>query len=132
MAASQIICAAAPGPLASYYNKNRVLIIYAPSVGDPRIIQERALLQRGSRSGFADRDLIVIQSLAKGHNTNAAQSRALRALYHIAPDAFQIALIGKDGHVAFTSAAPVAPGVVFERIDRMPMRREEMQRKGEL
>jgi hypothetical protein len=37
--------------------------------------------------------------------------------------AFQVLLIGKDGHVALRSAEPVAAATLQSRVDAMPMRR---------
>ncbi len=42
----------------------------------------------------------------------------------------RVLLIGKDGHVAFEAASPLAPADITGRIDRMPRRRDEMRRRG--
>ena len=86
--------------------RQRVLVISTPSKADPRFRKQQSLLTPSS-TAFRERDLIV----------------------KIASGEFQIKLIGKDGHVAFSSREPVTQGEIFARIDAMPMRRDEMQRR---
>jgi len=123
--ASLAASAWAQGDLSRYRDKNRLLLVFAPSASDPRRARQDALLA-GSRAKFADRDLLRFDIFERG-----AGAAALRARYHVRPGSFRVLLVGKDGHVAFSQPMPVAFGDLTGRIDRMPMRRDEMRRRGE-
>ncbi len=117
----------AQGDLSRYRTKNRLLLIFAPRASDPRWARQDALLAR-SRSPFADRDLLRFDLFERGQSPGAASG--LRARYHIKSGSFRVLLIGKDGHVAFSSSTPVALSDLTSRIDRMPMRQDEMRHRS--
>ena len=56
---------------------------------------------------------------------------ALRVRYGIKPGQFRVLLIGKDGHVASGGPTPIRLRELTEQIDRMPMRRREVRRRGQ-
>ena len=128
--------------LSRYQDKYRVLLVFAPSASDPRWRQQDALLT-GSHAAFRDRDLLrfdIFERAGKqgagtplppeGPSTSGREGSGLRKRYHVRPGSFRVILIGKDGHVAFDGAGPVSLRGVTGRIDRMPMRRDEMRRRG--
>ena len=134
----------AKADLSRYQDKYRVLLIFAPSASDPRWRRQDALLA-GSRAQFADRELLRFdiferstkQSMGTplpmdGPSTSGHEGSGLRARYRVRPGSFRVLLIGKDGHVAFDGARPVYLRGLTERIDRMPMRRDEMRRAAEI
>jgi len=67
-----------------------------------------------------DRDLVLVQI------TNDADRKA----YKIPKDATAILLIGKDGGVKARWSEQVIPKKVYDLIDAMPMRQQEIQRKS--
>ena len=111
--------------LSRYQGRNRLLLIFAPSKSDPRWQKQDELLQR-SAEAFRDRDLVRLDYLEIG----GTPATAVRAHYGVKPGQFRVLLIGKDGHVASGGPTPVALHELTEQIDRMPMRREEMRRRG--
>ncbi len=113
----------AQSDLSQYRNKNRLLLVFAPSRSDPRWQTQNTLLAK-SAAGFQERDLLRFDYLEHGGNKGAA----LRTRYGVKPGQFRTLLIGKDGHVASGSYSPVRLHELTEQIDRMPMRREEMRR----
>jgi hypothetical protein len=128
------------GDLARYHDKNRLLLVFAPSAADPHWQRQDALLA-GSRAQFADRELLrfdIFERAGKhragtpvppeGPSASGHEEIGLRVRYHIRPGSFRVLLIGKDGHVAFGGPAPLALSDLTGRIDRMPMRRDEMRR----
>jgi hypothetical protein len=117
--------ALAQGDLARYRDKNRVLLIFAPSKIDPRWQKQNALLI-GSAAAFRDRDLVRLDDL----ETQGTRGAALRTRYGVKPGQFRILLIGKDGHVASGGPTPLSLSELTAQIDRMPMRREERRRRG--
>ena len=110
--------------LSQYRNKNRVLLIFAPGKTDPRWQKQNALLM-GSAAAFRDRDLIRLDDLETSGKHSAARTR-----YGIKPGEFRVLLIGKDGHVASGGPTPISLEELTAQIDRMPMRRAEMHRRG--
>ena len=129
-AAAQSGPAGADKPLASYRDKNRVLIVFAPAPGDPAYLEQMKLWQ-GEKTGFEDRQLVVMSSFAKMKLAPSEQQTQLNALtkkYRTDADSFAVVLIGKDGRDAFHSSKPVPPAALYEIIDAMPMRRTEAKR----
>jgi hypothetical protein len=129
IAASLTIClsaqaadAAPPQTLGAYRNKNRVLLIFAPSAADARFMKQNDLL-KGKQDGLKDRDLVRIHIFEK-------PGSRLREIYGVKSGDFQTVLVGKDGHTAYRTEKPVTTSDLFQRIDRMPMRRDEMRQRG--
>jgi hypothetical protein len=106
---------------------NRVLLVFAPRLGDPRLTAQREALARIGLQA-AERDLVLVQ--VDGARVIGAHDKAdrLRRRFRVAPDAFTVLLIGKDGRPAITSAAPIDAARIVRTIDAMPMRRVEVER----
>jgi hypothetical protein len=106
---------------------NRVLLAFAPHLNDPRLAAQREVLARIGLQA-AERDLVLVQ--VDQDRVIGASDRAdkLRRRFRIAPDRFTVMLIGKDGHTAITSPAPIPAARILGTIDSMPMRRAEVQR----
>lgn len=115
----------AQGDLARYRDKNRLLLVFAPSASDLRWAHQDALLA-ASKAPLADRELLRFNVFERG-----AEAAGLRARYHVHPGSFRVQLIGKEGHAASSDSEPVALADLTGRIDRMPMRRDEMRRRGQ-
>lgn len=113
---------AAENPLARYRWSARVLVISAPGADDARLAAQRAVLAQAG-PGLKTRDLVVLEALG---GTRAAT--ALRTHLGLPGSAFRAVLVGKDGEIKRTETAPLAAQALFETIDAMPMRRDEMRR----
>ena len=114
--------------LASYRDKNRVLLVFAPS-GKDASYQEQMKLWRSEKAGFEDRQLVVLPVLADGKASPGDEPGTLAKRYGADDKSFKLVLIGKDGHDAYSSGKPVTAESLYSRIDAMPMRREEMKRQ---
>lgn len=120
-------------PLAPYHDKNRVLLVFAPSANDARYKTQMDAFS-DKNVGEKDRDIVKFSLLEKGQSRgprgfiSTKDATGLRDTYKVAKGAFRVLLIGKDGNTAYSQASPVTAANLFKRIDRMPMRREEMQR----
>ncbi|MEH1901054.1 MAG: DUF4174 domain-containing protein [Nostoc sp.] len=120
--------------LSSQKWKNRVLLVFAPSVDNHNYQQQMQLLQQ--KSGFADRDLVLVQvlatnkSYANGQLIDESSAAKLRDRFGVDKENFRIILVGKDGGVKRSDTTPVQATAIFEQIDAMPMRRQEMQERG--
>lgn len=51
--------------------------------------------------------------------------------FRIPPDLFTVMLIGKDGGIKLSQTSPVTNTELFELIDAMPMRRQEMRERAD-
>ena len=112
-----------------YKDRNRLLVIFAPSKGDPRLVRQEAAFAREG-AGMRERQLLKIVVLPKATTPKGLDAARLRRRYRVAPGAFAALLVGKDGTVAYRTSGLVTPGALYARIDAMPMRRDEMRRRG--
>jgi hypothetical protein len=120
----------AAGALDDYRWKSRLLVISAPGAGDRRLIQQSMLLDQ-QVEGVRDRDLIIVRVIGDRVHTSDGRpmtTSAVRAATGLAADGFGVALIGKDGGEKFRRDEPVTPDALFQTIDAMPMRQDEMRR----
>jgi hypothetical protein len=123
--------AQADSPLDPYRWQNRVLLVFAPSDNDGRLSATRKLAREHSR-GFEDRHLITVVALTEGEAPEGQplgriQTDSLREQYGIGPSDFAVFLIGKDGGVKLRLERPPRAAELFELIDSMPMRQQEMR-----
>ncbi|MBE9209194.1 DUF4174 domain-containing protein [Nostoc sp. LEGE 06077] len=121
--------------LSSQKWQNRVLLVFAPSV-DHHIYQQQMQLFQQHNSGFTDRDLVLVQvlatdkSYANGQLIDESSAANLRNRFGVDKDNFRVILVGKDGGVKRSDTIPVQATAIFEQIDAMPMRQQEMQQRG--
>ena len=131
--ASAIVVAPPAHAMSGYLWKYRPLVVFAASPGDPRLVQQRAIVN-SLKPAFIDRQVVVVY--VGGENVTSELGpgpsmppSALRERYGIAPDEFKVLLVGKDGGVKLTSAKPFPAQTLFRTIDAMPMRADEVRRK---
>lgn len=105
--------------------KKRVLLVAAPTAQDGGFQQQKALLAPQA-AALAERDFLVLEVLYS--QLSAADQQFLAQKIGIKPPAFAAVLIGKDGGVKEQSRRPIAPEALFGTVDKMPMRRAEMER----
>ena len=114
--------------------KNRLLLMFAPDDHNPHLKKLRSEIGR-RHSEADDRDLVVFEVLESGPSlmgdTELSLSAAgsLRDRFNIPRNAFVVVLVGKDGGVKLKSDERVTIEDVFDLIDSMPMRQNEMRRK---
>ena len=106
--------------LEPYRNRNRVLLIFAPSPANKAYLEQKRLLER-AEDGLQERDVVVLELL------EGEQARALRDDFSVSENVFAVVLIGKDGGEKERFLEPAQPGTLFNIIDQMPMRRREME-----
>ena len=104
--------------LSDYRWEARPVLIFAPDPEHPDFKDQVAEL-REARAGLVDRDMVVLV------DTDPFSRGRLRSA--LAVDGFEILLVGKDGSVKLREDRPLTARSLFETIDRMPMRRREMQ-----
>ena len=118
--------ATADTPLASYRDKNRVLLVFAPTEKDPAYAEQGRLWQ-SEKAGFEERQLVVVPVLADAAKAAGDTPAALQKRYGVEARSFAVVLLGKDGHDAYRVAKPVKGEALYDVIDAMPMRRDEMK-----
>ncbi len=104
-------------PLAAYKWEARPVIIFADSEKDPRFQKQIANLSARS-DDMTERDVVILM------DTDPSADSALRKLFR--PRNFQIILVGKDGQTKLRRPHPISAEDLNRQIDRMPMRRREM------
>jgi hypothetical protein len=128
--------------LASLKDKNRVLLVFAPSDQNPEFKRQFELLGREAAE-MQQRDLIVIPVVVSaGIDTGANTLRVqhppvasetdqidLRHRFHVAPGQFAVILVGKDGGEKLRQGTPIRAETLKATIDAMPMRQEEMRER---
>ncbi|MBD2438816.1 DUF4174 domain-containing protein [Nostoc sp. FACHB-110] len=118
--------------LSSQKWQNRVLLVFAPSVNN-RTYQQQMQLFNQHQNGFTDRDLVLVQvlatekSYANGQLIDESSAANLRSRFGVDKQNFCVILVGKDGSVKRTDTTPVEVKAIFEQIDAMPMRQQEMR-----
>jgi hypothetical protein len=104
--------------LAAYRWSHRPVLIFAAGAGDPDYLAQTGRLD-AAQAGLAERDIVVLS------DTRPEAGGALRRLFGI--EGFEVLLVGKDGGVKLRRDTPLSAETLFATIDRMPMRRREMQ-----
>lgn len=97
----------------------RPVVVFADTGEDDGYREQIGLLEQ-AEAGLAERDIVVFSVISDAEND------ILRGALGV--DGFALLLVGKDGGVKLRSDSPVTPERLFETIDRMPMRRNEMAR----
>lgn len=122
--------------LARFEWKNRLLLIFAPDVMHPHYEQIDAEINAQSAE-VRDRDLVVFEIFDKDPSQmdasplSPADADALRKHFGISRQMYALILVGKDGGVKLKREDRVPLSEIFELIDSMPMRTEEMRQKNE-
>ena len=133
-----------PQTIASLVDKNRVLLLFAPSDTSP-LFQKQLTLLAHHASDLAERDLVLLPILgnaspATSPNTlrdlhppqvspalSIKEQLTLRHRFHIAPGDFTVLLLGKDGGEKLRQQTPITIQKLNATIDAMPMRRDEIR-----
>ena len=113
--------AVAMGDVDAYRWKSRLLVVIAPDAGDPRLAEQARLFTAAPRAN-RERDLVLISESGATERADA-----LRRRFGVPAGEFRAILVGKDGGAKLSSGEPIASARLFEEIDAMPMRRDEMQ-----
>lgn len=121
--------------MSRYLWDDRPIIIFSPSVADPRY-QESAKVLGRNRGPLLDRDIVVIEAIHPG--PSSAEGRAippeaaieLRGRFGVEPETFAIVLVGKDGteKQRWEGLPPLRE--IYALIDSMAMRRSELQERA--
>ena len=112
--------------------KSRPIILFAPNPSDPLFVQQYALLQEAVEE-LRERRVSLVLVTPEGNYENTsifldeAASRRYYDYFGAQPYQLELSLVGLDGNEKFRARNTITPvSVLFELIDRMPMRRREL------
>ena len=128
--------------LASLKDTHRVLLVFAPSERDPRYVQQMQMLEHHGAE-MQERDLVLIPVVTeagpqitpetlrviRGPGLSDQEQVLARRRFHLAPEAFAVVLLGKDGGEKLRVTAPLSMERLNRTIDAMPMRKDEMKER---
>ena len=109
---------------------NRLLLVFGPADGSGAFDLQMSRA-RDADCGIRERAMKIVPLTGDRPTTIDGQRvfpGSLRQSFGVAEGAFAAILIGKDGTEKFRADQPVRMAEIFDRIDAMPMRREEMRR----
>lgn len=108
--------------LADYRWENRVVLLFAPEESNLDFNTQQKIIDK-DKIEYQDRDLVVLSFILDDE-----KGKELRSKFNIKSGLFSFVLIGKDGYQKMMSHKVVRSKDLFELIDAMPMRRNEMKR----
>ena len=124
--------------LGNYRWSHRPLLVFAPDEGE--LLQEQRAMLEQAKAGLAERDMLIVEVVGvdTGRATDprgdaadvklvAEDVKALRTKFDVLLGDFAIILIGKDGGEKRRESEPMELEPIFEQIDGMPMRQDEMR-----
>lgn len=101
-------------------NKHRIIWIFASDAGDASFMAQKSILAKDA-AGLKERDIVVQEVI--GSKTNEAAFKKYKA----SATGFTFILTGKDGGEKLRSNEPISLEKLFNTIDAMPMRQQEMK-----
>ncbi len=123
---------ASQADLDTYRWANRLVLSFIPD-GHSDAARRQRDNRRAAVGDWRDRDLLLIevgpgQTVHVNQESHAAlDADALRDMFAVDRDRYVAVLVGKDGYEKLRSAEAIPNTVLFDTIDAMPMRRQEMQ-----
>ncbi|MEP1207036.1 MAG: DUF4174 domain-containing protein [Rhizobiaceae bacterium] len=130
--------AMAADPLKNLQWEKRPLLLFAKSRSFAPLDKQIDLL-RSYRPDLEDRDMVVLSTTGRQETSaaigyvsiNRGTARELKKRFAPAPKGMTIILVGKDGQEKSRWQQIVEPQVIFDLIDSMPMRQDEVQQQVE-
>jgi hypothetical protein len=103
--------------LSAYVGVARPVVVFADDRDDPRLQEQLEQLRRRA-SELEERDIVLLI------DTDPSAGGTLRQ--QLRPHGFTVVLLNKDGAVALRRSHPTPARTLVRLIDRMPLRREEV------
>ncbi|MDX2213715.1 MAG: DUF4174 domain-containing protein [Oculatellaceae cyanobacterium bins.114] len=112
--------------------QHRILLVFAPSAQSSDYQHQLQQWNTYPRE-MSDRDLKLVEVLgtgtsqADGQSISAASAERLRQHFGVTAEEFVVILVGKDGTEKQRRQTSIEPTTLFQTIDAMPMRQQEMR-----
>ena len=113
--------------LGSYKWKNRLILIFAPHI-ENELYKEQLTEFENTADDAAERNLVILDIYPGGKFT-AEEIKELQSELAVKPEGFSVLLLGKDGLVKMHEKKAVKAQVIYDLIDSMPMRQQEIRGK---
>ncbi|WP_234788659.1 DUF4174 domain-containing protein [Mycolicibacterium iranicum] len=123
---------ASAADLDDYLWERRPLLVFAPTVSDPRLVETLNRIE-ATRCDFVEREMVAGVVVAAGTGTfdgqpmGTGEPKRLADLYGVDSDGFTVVLIGKDGGEKFRVDEVPDLQTFYAVVDGMPMRGREAQ-----
>ena len=120
--------------LNAYQWKHRLLFLFVPSENDLSYLSLKEEIEHQAKE-VLDRDLLVVHVPEKGEGRfgkerlSAGQVLSLWTHLSASPGQLTTILVGKDGGEKFRQTGVIRLKEIFQIIDAMPMRQQEMKKK---
>ena len=123
--------------LDAYRWENRLILIVAENPEDGKMAEQLKLFEN-EQEALTDRKLLIFKIYAGGCTVYSpgmkliqnTENKDLYEEFGSNSTPFQILLIGLDGGMKMKTNRVTDPAVFFAEIDTMPMRRNELRKKG--
>lgn len=127
MKASPQAASAAP----AYRWKYWPLFVFAQ--GETAVLAKQKSIVSSQAAAFKERNIIVVWIVGDKVSADfgpppGKDPNAVRRRYGVGAGAYRAVLVGTDGGVKLSEAAPLTASTLFATIDAMPMRRDEVRR----
>ncbi|WP_299189849.1 DUF4174 domain-containing protein [uncultured Aquimarina sp.] len=114
--------------------EDRLILIIADSYKNPKLVKQLKEFKNKSKY-LQDRKLIVYQITPTSYQTGidkntSTKSNAVYKEYNPSNEDFKIILLGLDGGTKLKSNKVLSSAQIFDQIDQMPMRRQELRIKN--
>jgi hypothetical protein len=131
-------CPAQPNTLLAMRGCYRPLLVFAPSLDYPQLIEEFNELKAHAPE-LKSRSVLYVPIVPEGHNQPIPGSKvptarlsedelaAMRHRFKVEQADFLVILIGKDGNEKLSNKTPVPADQLERLIDSMPMHKNEMK-----
>ena len=122
--------------LSSHRWEDRLVLVLSHDVSNETYQKQLKELYE-DQEGLDDRKIVVYTILPDRYKSDESEHKEweesgdLYKTYKKGNEAFQIVLIGLDGSVKLRQNQFISREELFERIDRMPMRKAELERREE-
>ena len=112
----------------------RPLILFAPRADDPAALDLKARVA-AEQAGFRDRRMVLVEvyperAAIDGRPLDVDEARSLADRLDAGTGEARMVLVGLDGGAKLRAPASESLGPLFELIDGMPMRRQELRERG--
>ena len=118
-------------PLSQYRWHYRLLVVFAPTSENPEYLEQAQQISKYNQ-GYIERSMLVIKVIENSSmpfiiiNSSRLLGSQLRSFFNITRDQFSVLLIGKDGGIKLNSSCVINSCDLFDLIDSMPMRSDEL------
>ena len=122
-------------PLDKYRWKRRLLMVFAPVKPHPSLVVQRKRLKEATE-GLEERDVTVVEVVQDsvfidGNLEIEIDAKAMRKEFDTTIIEFTVLLIGKDGGEKLREDEPITMDKLYDTIDAMPMRQQEIRQRGQ-